>query len=133
MNRVTVEPGAGTAASLGRDLEYLWSCYERRWQAALQPPWPDPDLLRLAADEAHRLATAFDSRDGQLEWDEAWEAVTTAGNLLDLYGRAAQLACCCEVGFRLPEAFRPLATSCRAALKHAGAAVAQLTQALEAG
>ena len=126
-----------TRTAQARDLASLWETYSTRWQAALAVPFPDADLLRLGGDEAHQLANlVIDNLSGPAPSparDDAWEAVTTAGNLLDLYGRAAQLAGCCPAVVRLPETYRPLASSCREALTQAGRAVERLRAVLLTG
>ena len=123
-----------TPTPAARDLAWLWERHRTRWEAALAPARPDPDLLRLCADEAHGFAATLDDRKGlpTRPRDDAWEAVTLAAGVLEVYGRmVAQARLCQQAGFptTLGRAFPALADACREALRVADRFVIELQPA----
>jgi len=130
---------APSPASQARDLAWLWEQHLTRWQAALAPPWPDPELLSLAADEVDRFTQVIDLVGPPglgTARDDAWEAVDAAAETFGVYADAARVVATCESA-RIPTcldslAFPGLAISCRAALRHAAGSITRLTTALEA-
>ena len=123
-----------TPTPAARDLAWLWQQHRTRWEAALAPARPDPDLLCLCEDEARGFAAALDDR---RRWageegarDHAWEAVTLAADTLGVYARMAGVALNCRAaGFptTLPRAFPRIADACREALRVAERFVGYLT------